>query len=112
MGMVADTDMVLLWLRLSGHPPALATATVIAMALDPAIATSACSDSDKILELNTVMAAAMDLEEGASPNLAYAVTLDRAIPIAMAMDPAAASDLDTDLDSNTAWNTDSNTGLV
>ena len=65
MGMVADTDMVLLWLRLSGHPPALATATAIAMALDPAIATLACSDSDKAPELNTVMAAAMDLEEGA-----------------------------------------------
>ncbi len=45
--MAADTDMVLLQLRIPGHPPALATVTGIAMALDPAIATSACSDSDK-----------------------------------------------------------------
>ncbi len=29
MGMAADTDMVLLWLRLPGHPPALAMATAI-----------------------------------------------------------------------------------
>jgi hypothetical protein len=96
--------MVLLLLRLSGHPPALATDTVIAMGLDPAIATSACSDLDKITELNTVMAAAIDLEKGASPNLISA------IPIGMAMDSAAA--LDMDLDSNTAQNRDSNTGLV
>ncbi len=75
----------------------MVTDTVIVMGLDPAIAISACSDSDKITELNTVMATAMDLEEGASPNLAYAATVDRAIPIAMAMDQAAASDLDTDL---------------
>jgi hypothetical protein len=119
MGMALDTDMVLLWLRLSGHP-------AIAMALDLAIATLACSDSDKTPELNTVMAAAMDLEEGASSNLAYAATLDIATPMAMSMDPAmatnmramdpelalAASDSDTDLDSNTARDTASNTGLV
>ncbi len=83
MGMVANT---------AGHPPALVTDTVIGMGLDPAIGTSACSDLDKITELNTVMATAMDLEEGTSPK--------------------AASDSDTDLDSNTAPNTDSNMGLV
>jgi len=48
MGMAADTNMVLLRLGLPGHPPALVTDTVIAMGLDPAIATSACSDSEKI----------------------------------------------------------------
>ncbi len=37
MGMAAYTDMVLLWLGLSGHPPALTMATAIAMALDPAM---------------------------------------------------------------------------
>ena len=52
MGMAADTDMVLLRLRLPGHPLALAMATAIAMALDPAIAILACSDSDKAPELN------------------------------------------------------------
>jgi hypothetical protein len=90
----------------------LVTDTVIAMGLDPAIAISACSDLDKITELNTIMDTAMDLEEGASPTLGYDVTLDRAIPIAMAMDQVAALDSNTDLDSNTAQNTDSNMSLV
>ena len=90
----------------------MVTDTVIAMGLDPAISISACSDSDKITELNTIMDTAMDLEEGASPTLGYALTLDRAIPIAMAMDQAAALDSNTDLDWNTAQNMDSNMGLV
>ena len=71
------------------------------MALDPAIATSACSDLEKNTELNTAMATGMDLEEGASPILAYTATLDRTTPIAMDMDPAAASDSDTDRDGTT-----------
>ena len=74
----------------------LATDTVNAVGLDPAIATSACSDSEKNTELNTVMATGMDLEDGASPILAYTGTLDKTTPIAMDMDPAAALDLDTD----------------
>jgi hypothetical protein len=47
MGMAADTNMVLFGLRLPGHPPALVIDTVIAKGLDPAIATSACSDLEK-----------------------------------------------------------------
>ncbi len=133
VGMAVNTVMVLLWLGLPGHPPALATATTIAMALDPAIATLARSDLDTAPDLNTVMASAMDLEEGASPDLAHAAVLDRATPMAMDMDPAmatnmgtgtntatamdlelalAASDSNTDIDSNTARNTASNTALV
>ncbi len=89
MRMVADT---------AGHPPALVGDTVIAMGLDPAIGTSACSNLDKITELNTAMATGMDLEEGASPILAFPGTLNETTPIAMDMDPAAALDSDTDRD--------------
>ena len=74
MGMVADT---------AGHPPALVGNTVIAMGLDLAIGTSACSDSDKITELNTAMATGMDLEEGASPILAFTGTLNKTTPISL-----------------------------
>ena len=76
----------------------MATDTVNAVGLDPAIGTSACSDSEKNTELNTDMATGMDLEDGASPMVAYTGTLDKTTPIAMDMDPAAASDSDTDRD--------------
>ncbi len=87
MGMVANT---------AGHPSALVTDKDIAMGLESAIGTSACSDSDKITELNTAMATGMDLDEGASPILAFTETMNETTSIAMDIDPAAASDSDTD----------------
>jgi hypothetical protein len=94
--------------------------TVIAMGLDPAIAISACSDSDKITELNMVMATAMDLEEGVSRNLAYAATLDRALPLATVMATSTATDtainsekgVDMVLDPNIAFDKGSDTPPV
>ena len=89
MGMVADT---------AGHPSALIMDKVIAMGLESAIGTSACSDLEKNTELNTAMATGMDLEEGASPILAFTETLNETTPKAMDIDLAAASDSDTDRD--------------
>jgi hypothetical protein len=70
----------------------------IPMGLESAIGTSVCSDTDKITELNTAMATGMDLDKGVSPILPYTGTLNETTPIAMDIDTAAASDLDTDRD--------------
>jgi hypothetical protein len=100
-----DTDMVLLRLQLPGHAPTLATATAMAMALDPAMATgtgtgtgtgtAAPLDSDTAPDSNTVMASAMDLEEGADMVLTSDAALGRATPMAMDMDPAMATNTGT-----------------